>query len=307
MKPTVLIVDDMEENLMLLNDILEEKYTIKIAKSGQKALDIVQKGGVDLILLDVVMPGMDGYEVCKTLQNDKKTEDIPIIFVTGNTSVRDEKKGFELGAVDYITKPFNLVTVRARVKTHMNLHLKQLELEKYIAMIEKISITDGLTSLYNRRHFNEIFPKVINSAKRKDELICFLLLDIDHFKPYNDHYGHQAGDEALMKFASSLKSNLKRADDMAFRLGGEEFGIVYKSDTQQKAYQFANKVRQNIEDLQIVHEYNSASGFLTASMGLLCKKATQIKDMDEAFKQADDLLYEAKENGRNQVKMNNEE
>lgn len=303
-KSTILIVDDMQENLLLLSDILHSEYDIKIAKNGEKALDIIAAGGVDLVLLDIVMPVMDGYEVCKILQDNPKTKHIPIIFVTAKTNPKDEQKGFELGAEDYITKPFNPATVKARVKTHINLHLQQLELKRHIKLIEKISITDGLTDIFNRRHFNETFPKIINSAKRKDELVCFLMLDIDHFKLYNDNYGHQAGDEVLVKFAKCLKENLKRADDMAFRLGGEEFGIVYNEDSKAKALEFANKLRQNIEDLHIPHEYNSASAYITVSMGLLCKKASEIKNMDEAFKQADDLLYEAKDTGRNRVSVN---
>jgi diguanylate cyclase (GGDEF)-like protein/PAS domain S-box-containing protein len=426
-KPTILIVDDMKLNLTLLSDILKDSYIIKLAKSAEKALQALQKGSVDLILLDVVMPDMDGYELCAHLKSDEKTKDIPVIFVTANTSAEDEEKGFKLGAVDYITKPFKPTTVLSRVENHVNLHLKQIELETisqtmqeqneklkrytklidqyvitsstdlkgnityvseafcqisgytkqeligkqqnivrhpdmpasffenlwktikennswegeiknlnksgefywvkahiapdfkdgvkvgYTAIrqditdkkyIEQISITDGLTDIYNRRHFNEIFPKIINSAKRNDEIVCFLLMDIDHFKQYNDNYGHQMGDEVLIKFAKCLKESLKRADDIPFRLGGEEFGIVYKSDSKEKAIEFANTVRQNIENLQIPHEYSSASQYVTASMGLVSEYASKIGDMDEVYKQADDLLYKSKESGRNKVSSN---
>ncbi len=428
-KPTILIVDDMKINLSLLSEILEDSYKIKLAKSGQKALQMVAKGGVDLILLDVVMPDMDGYEVCNTLKQDETTKDIPVIFVTGNTSAEHEEKGFKLGAVDYITKPFKPTTVLSRVKNHIDLHLRQIELETisqtmkeqneklkrytklidqyvitsstdlegnithvseafceisgytkqellgqpqnivrhpdmpdsffknlwetikenkqwqgeiknlnksgdfywvkahiapdfkdgvkigYTAIrqditdkkeIERISITDGLTDIFNRRHFNETFPKVINSAKRNDEIVCFLLMDIDHFKQYNDNYGHQKGDDVLIQFAKTLKNTLQRADDIPFRLGGEEFGIVYKADSKQKALEFANKVRQNIEDMKIAHEYSSASSYVTASMGLVCEYASKIGHMDEIYKQADDLLYESKENGRNKVSTQKE-
>jgi len=171
-------------------------------------------------------------------------------------------------------------------------------------IIEEISITDGLTHIFNRRHFNETFPNSISSAKRNDELVCFLLMDIDHFKQYNDNYGHQAGDDVLIQFAACLKKNIKRAGDVAFRLGGEEFGIIFKSDTQEKALEFANTIRENIENLHIEHKYNSASPYITASMGLVCKNANRIKNMDEAYKEADDLLYEAKEGGRNRVRIN---
>jgi diguanylate cyclase (GGDEF)-like protein/PAS domain S-box-containing protein len=425
-KPTVLIVDDMKENLLILSEILEDSYTLKLAKSGKKALEILENGSVELILLDVVMPDMDGYEVCSILKKDEKTKNIPVIFVTANKTAEDEEYGFKLGAVDYITKPFKPTIVRARVKNHVGLHLRQNELEVlsqkmqkqneklkqytklidkhiitsstdlngvityaseafcqisgytkeeligqnqnivrhpdfpesfyknlwetvksnktwsgeiknlkkngdfywvkafispvfekdikvgYTAIrqditdkkeIERISITDGLTDIYNRRHFNEAFPKIISAAKRSDEMVCFLLMDIDHFKQYNDNYGHQKGDDVLIEFAQCLKDSIKRADDIPFRLGGEEFGIVYKADAKDKALEFANVVRQSIENLHITHRHSSAGSYVTASMGLVCERAKNIKDMDIVFKQADDLLYKAKENGRNQVQV----
>ena len=169
--------------------------------------------------------------------------------------------------------------------------------------LEIISITDGLTNIYNRRFFNEIFPKIINNAKRKNELICFLFMDIDHFKLYNDNYGHQKGDDVLVDFAKCLKDNLHRFTDFAFRLGGEEFAVIYQADDKEKAINFANQIRKNIENLKIEHEYNSASEYITASMGLICKNAIDI-DYDKIYKEADDLLYEAKENGRNQIRVN---
>lgn len=171
-------------------------------------------------------------------------------------------------------------------------------------IIEEISITDGLTQIYNRRHFNDVFPKIINGAKRNDELLCFLLMDIDHFKLYNDNYGHQAGDKVLIQFAASLKSSLKRARDMAFRLGGEEFGVIYKAQNFSNAYAFANQIRQNIQDLKITHDYNSASPYISASMGLVCYKASTIEDMDTIYKEADELLYKSKQSGRNRVSAN---
>lgn len=168
-------------------------------------------------------------------------------------------------------------------------------------IIEEISITDGLTNIYNRRYFNEIFPKIINSAKRTNDCVNFLLLDIDNFKLYNDNYGHQKGDEVLVNFAKCLKENLHRADDYAFRLGGEEFGIVYKTSNKEKAIEFAQKLRHNIEELKLIHEYNTASHYITASIGLVCKNSHDEALMDEIYKEADDLLYVSKKEGRNKV------
>lgn len=170
-------------------------------------------------------------------------------------------------------------------------------------IIEEISITDGLTNIFNRRHFNEIFPIIINSAKRDNELVSFLIMDIDHFKQYNDTYGHQMGDNVLIKVAESIKTSLHRADDYCFRLGGEEFGIIFKSESKDKAKEFANKILQNIEKLQIEHSQNSASNYITISGGLICKNANDVKDANEIYKEADDLLYKAKEISRNRVEI----
>ena len=423
--PTILIVDDMQTNLAMLAGILKDKYNVKIAKSGQQALDIVSKGGINLILLDIVMPDMDGYEVCAKLKQDEKTKNIPIIFVTGNDSDAGEKEGFELGAVDYITKPIKPATVRNRVNTHVNLYLHSIELKtmsqamqeqniklkQYTSLIdenvitsttnikgvisnvsnafcqisgyskkellgqnhnivrhpdfpdsfyknlwetieedkiwsgeiknlkkdgsfywvkavispvfednikigytairqditdkkiiEEISITDGLTNTYNRRHFNETFPRIINDTKC-NEFVSFLLMDIDHFKQYNDNYGHQAGDDVLISFAKCINNTLKRKEDLVFRLGGEEFGIVFKTDTKEKAIHFSNQVRIDIENLKISHEYSSASKYITASMGLVTFKTRNENNIDIIYKQADDLLYKSKEDGRNKVNV----
>ena len=168
-------------------------------------------------------------------------------------------------------------------------------------MIELISITDGLTNIYNRRHFNDVFPEIIQTSKRSHEMLCFLIMDIDHFKQYNDTYGHQMGDDVLIQVAKCIKDSLNRDDDTCFRLGGEEFGILFKASNKENAFTFANNVRENIENLHIEHTGNSASSYVTASMGLICKKAQDIEGDVIAYKLADDLLYKAKESGRNKV------
>jgi diguanylate cyclase (GGDEF)-like protein/PAS domain S-box-containing protein len=170
--------------------------------------------------------------------------------------------------------------------------------------LEIISITDGLTNIYNRRYFNDIFPKIINNAKRRNELICFLFMDIDFFKQYNDNYGHQKGDEVLINFAKCLKDSLHRFTDFVFRLGGEEFAVVFQAENKEKAIKFAEKIRKNIENMKIEHKYNISTPYITTSMGLICKYAKDI-DYNDIYKEADDLLYQAKENGRNQIKVNN--
>lgn len=169
--------------------------------------------------------------------------------------------------------------------------------------IEQISLTDGLTQIYNRRHFDNVFPKMLKRNKRDKSYISFLIMDVDHFKQYNDTYGHQMGDTVLISIAKSLKESLKREDDLCFRLGGEEFGAVYYSDNQNEAFRYANEIRTNIENLKIVHAKNSASQYVTASMGLICLKPDEIKSEEIIYKEADELLYKAKESGRNRVVM----
>jgi diguanylate cyclase (GGDEF)-like protein/PAS domain S-box-containing protein len=170
--------------------------------------------------------------------------------------------------------------------------------------IEELSITDGLTNIYNRRHFNTLFPKLINAAKRHHQILCFVMVDIDHFKDYNDMYGHQKGDEALINVARVMQQSLKRAEDYCFRLGGEEFGIIFNANSKQSAVAFAKRITKAIEDLKIAHEKNSASRYLSVSTGLLCKDTDAIESIEKMYKECDALLYEAKKRGRNQVVAN---
>lgn len=171
-------------------------------------------------------------------------------------------------------------------------------------IIEINSITDSLCGIYNRRHFDDLFPKLINIAKRKNEQICFLIMDVDYFKQYNDIYGHQMGDTALKNISTCLKNSLHRADDYCFRLGGEEFGLIFKTDSKEMALDYANKIRVNIENLKIPHDASNVSKYITASFGLVCKHANEIYNADEIYKEADNLLYKAKHSNRNQVMVN---
>ncbi len=190
---------------------------------------------------------------------------------------------------------FVVVFVNRRLSAEIE---RRKEAEK---RFEDLSITDELTLLYNRRYFNEIFPKLINSAKRENQNICFTMLDIDFFKQYNDTYGHATGDEALKNIAKAMKESLNRADDYCFRLGGEEFGVLFKGLSAKEAKELVESMRKNIENLHIAHKQNSASKYLTASFGLVVKNANSVEDLEELYREADELLYEAKRAGRNRV------
>ena len=426
---TILIVDDQPANIQVLAQLLKDTYRIQVATSGEKALQLAKSPqGPDLILLDIQMPVMDGYEVCKLLKRDMLTRQIPIIFVTAHSSVEDEEFGFALGAVDYITKPFRPSIVKARVNTHIaikaqtkdleqlsnSLYIQNRKLEKHIELvdqniiisktdlngiitdvsrafckvsgytkeqligrphnivrhpntptklyselwgaitknkswtgelknrkadgseywvevmissmfddknqkigytsiqqditdkkrIEYVSITDGLTGIYNRRYFNDVFPQYISLCQRHNGLVCFLIMDIDSFKQYNDHYGHQAGDKVLIEVSRCFEEHLQRGEDRVFRLGGEEFGIVFSSKSRENALEFANRIKDAIYNLKIPHEFSDIEPYITISGGLLCQNATEIASVDKCFQEADDLLYASKEKGKNCITCN---
>lgn len=185
-QPTILIVDDMITNILILSDLLKDEYDIKIAKSGLKAIEIANSQNIDLILLDIEMPKMNGYEVCKNLKNSEKTKNIPIIFVTARNSETDEEEGLNLRAIDYITKPFNKTIVKLRVRNH-------IKLKEKTDLLEQLSMYDGLTNIKNRRFFDEIFEKSYYESRRKKTNLALMMIDIDFFKPYNDNYGHGKG------------------------------------------------------------------------------------------------------------------
>ena len=298
-KPTVLIVDDMTTNLMVLSDLLDDDYTIKISKNGKKALEIANSDNeVDIILLDIMMPEMEGYEVCRQLKSNLKTKKIPVIFVTAKDNEADEEYGLNLGAIDYITKPFNKAIVKLRLKNHLELKLKS-------DMLEELSMYDGLTHIPNRRYFDEIFETYYKETKREQESLVVMMLDIDYFKPYNDNYGHGRGDETLKKVAFALQSTLKRPTDLVARYGGEEFVVLLKNINEEDTKQVAQNLLQAVRDLRIVHEYSTVEEFVTVSMGIAYKTPHSKIEKVNLLLCADEKLYEVKRNGRNNFMMMN--
>lgn len=292
-KASILIVDDMVANIALLSNLLKDDYDIKIAKSGVKAIEIA-KGyeKPDLILLDVVMPEMDGYEVCKILKSSPSTSDIPIIFVTGNDSDVDEEYGLNLGAVDYIKKPFNPSVAKIRVKTHINLKLKS-------DMLEELSMCDALTHIPNRRNFDERFEDKYKESLRDKVSFAVMMIDVDYFKLYNDNYGHGRGDDALIKVAHALKTNLKRPSDLVARYGGEEFVAILKDIDKEGVQTVAKTLLESVQALKIPHEYSSASDFVSISIGIAFCDIHDEKQKELILKDADKALYKAKSEGRN--------
>lgn len=292
-KPTILVVDDMTTTLLLIHDLLKDTYEVKIAKSGTKALEILESpNDIDLILLDIEMPDINGYDVCKRIKNNETIKNIPIIFITGRTSQEDEEYGLNLGAIDYITKPFNKAIVKLRIKNYLDLKIKN-------DMLEKLSMYDGLTNIRNRRFFDETFEKTFSEIKRDKKSLAVLMIDIDFFKPYNDNYGHGQGDETLRKVAKALEKTIKRPSDFVARYGGEEFVILLKDINKDGVEAVANNLLNAIRELKITHEFSKIENYVTISIGASFYNSNSDVTKLELLLKADETLYNVKNSSRN--------
>ena len=293
---TILIVDDVQFNIKLLANVLQDEYRIKLATEGNKAIDIAsdQKDAPDLILLDVIMPGMDGYEVCRVLKDQDSTKNIPIIFVTARDEVADEEHGLNLGAVDYVTKPFHKAILRARVRNHIELKVKT-------DLLETFATIDGLTGIPNRRSFDATLQTEWNRAARDKSPLSVMIMDIDNFKGYNDHYGHGRGDECLKSVAGALSSRAARPADIVARYGGEEFVAILPNTDHPGSLKMADVFREIVERLRIPHEFSTTTDHITISVGIHTLIPTSDGSVEQILKHADDALYRSKKEGRNRV------
>ena len=287
----------------MLSDILHDDYEVLFSLSGKKALEMVEKSLPDLILLDIVMPEMDGYEVITLLKNNPQTAHIPIIFITAKSAAEDTVTGFKMGAVDYISKPFAVEEVKVRVKTHIENQLLLKALKIANQQLEQISKVDALTGIANRRYFDEFLQQMINRSKRYQHPISLLLIDIDFFKLYNDAYGHQQGDTCLIEVAKQLNQYVQRDGELAARYGGEEFAIILSELTAAEVLLHAQRCQQSIEALQIEHKKSNCNAYVTISIGIVTINDNKDITAESLIKKADTALYKAKESGRNQVQV----
>ncbi|MDR3323102.1 MAG: diguanylate cyclase, partial [Zoogloeaceae bacterium] len=290
---TLLLVDDDTLNLLALKKILSPDYDIFMAKSGVQALKMLSSHKPDLILLDVMMPGMSGFDVLACLKSDENTRNLPVIFITGLTGEHDEEKGFSLGVSDYIQKPFRPTVVKVRVDT-------QIKIVRQIRASETASHTDPLTGIANRRQFDERLALEWRRAVREKSPIAFLMMDIDKFKTYNDTYGHPQGDTLLKTVARIFSETARRPGDLVARLGGEEFGVLLPQSDLETALAVAERIRAQVRAAEIP----TADGQLThatISIGATTLIPTLADDPKDFFARADDNLYAAKENGRDRV------
>jgi diguanylate cyclase (GGDEF)-like protein len=293
-RPRLLVVDDQPVNIQILFEIFQRDHEVYFATSGKQTIEMAQKNLPDLILLDVVMPDMGGLEVCRLLKRDPDTREIPIIFVTAQDSAEDETKGLEAGAVDFITKPVNPAVVRARVQTHLTLKAQADQLRSMVFI-------DGLTGVANRRRFDECLNVEWNRCRRHNKSLGLFMIDIDHFKKYNDLYGHQAGDICLQQVAAILQEQVGRSYDLVARYGGEEFVCLLPGIKLSNALDKAHKMVQALFDRALPHAASEIAPVVTVSLGVAVTVPDEIRQPGALVAGADAQLYRAKDSGRNRA------
>ena len=291
----ILVVDDAMENIQILHAALRDEHDVLFAMDGPRALEMARSQRPDLILLDAVMPGMDGYAIVKTLAASAETADIPVVFVTALTSPEDETRALDAGAADFITKPVNAAVVRARVRT-------QLTVKRQRDALRAMILTDALTGIANRRAFDERLAAEWRRCGRSSLPVALLLIDIDHFKRYNDHYGHQGGDNTLIQFAAALRRAAGRTQDLVARYGGEEFAVLLPQLDARGAVGVAGRLMAELERLAIPHAASPTAPYLTASVGIACMTPGDHSTPADLIQVADALLYQAKSDGRNRYR-----
>lgn len=293
---TLLLVDDVPANLdVLLEHLQDEQVRLLAATSGKDALRLARQDPPDLILLDVMMPDMDGYEVLRQLKDHTATREVPVIFVTAMSDSVDETRGLAMGAVDYIAKPFVVPVLKARVKNHLALKRKS-DLLVHLAQI------DGLTGISNRRHLETRLGQEWDRCQRHGRPLSLVMIDVDHFKPFNDHYGHGQGDDCLRHVSRALRACSRRSGDLLARYGGEEFMALLPDTTAEQAIRTAEELRKAVQSLGIAHHYSSSADTVTASLGVATLVPSKLSTVDQLMEAADKALYLAKRAGRNCVR-----
>ena len=305
-KGFILVVDDVAHNLQVLCNILgKQQYKLAVARSGQQALDMMEKISPDLVLLDVMMPEIDGFEVCRRLSGSPRTRHIPIIFLTAKTDTESVIRGFETGAVDYVTKPFNSAELLARVNTHLELKYtreeligKNKELTRAKKRLEAAARTDPLTLLSNRREILENIERERIRYERSGRTFTLLLGDLDNFKQFNDRYGHDCGDFLLVQVAKIMKSLVRKQDSVA-RWGGEEFLLLLPETNLEGGYTTAEKIKSAISGPSFI--YNGISLNVSITFGVSMFGCTCTPEVDDCIKTVDMAMYEGKQQGKNCV------
>ncbi len=304
----VLVVDDNRVNVGLLTGILQKRnYAVRNATDGPQALAVMRAAAPEIVLLDIRLPGMDGYEICRQMKADPRTRDIPVIFVSALDDGLDKARAFEVGGIDYVAKPFSAAEVVARVENQLkisrlqrSLGEKNNELERVNRLLQSMSYIDSLTGIPNRRHFDEVFDGEWRRSLRDESSLAVILIDVDLFKAFNDSYGHQTGDDCLKRVAVEVSGGLRRGGDVAARYGGEEFGVILPRTEPAGAAIVAEDMRQRVEGLKIAHK-GSPFRVVTISLGTKAMRPGPNDTPEALLGAADRALYRAKELGRNRV------
>ncbi|MBE9504195.1 MAG: diguanylate cyclase [Proteobacteria bacterium] len=310
MKAKILMIEDSPTQADKASGLLRDLgYEVVWAETGELGLKLAKESNPDLILLDVVMPGMDGYTVCRWLKLNQATKNIPIIMLTVKGEVENRVTGLEIGADDYLPKPFNPRELEARIFAALRTKAEQVELgeqnrelQELLHKVEFMAITDPLTGLYNKRRFYDVLKKEFLSSKRYNHSLSCLILDLDHFKEINDKYGHLAGDATLKEVGSILAKALREVDTIS-RFGGEEFVVLLPFTPKKDATLVAERIRKSISETNVKYEKQEIK--VTTSIGVASIEDIQGGEMDALIQYADDALYQAKHNGRNRVEVFN--
>jgi diguanylate cyclase (GGDEF)-like protein len=281
--------------------ISDAGHTPHVAQSGEEALQMMEHNQYDLIIMDVEMPGLNGFETTRLMREWLGDHWIPIIFVTGKTDDRSVEEGIEAGGDDYLSKPISSIILKAKIRAMARIAEMRDQLREANDKLERLSQRDGLTQLFNRRTFDEMARQQWSLAKRSGQPVSLLMLDIDHFKLYNDHYGHPAGDRCLQQAASALQNALPRPSDILARYGGEEFIVLLPNTPLSGARQVGANIRQAVLDLTIPHEKSPTNQHVSCSIGIATCSYTTGRQLEDLIKHADHMLYQSKNDGRNRV------
>lgn len=290
----ILLVDDQVVNIKILHQLLQDDYDIYMARDGNQAIEMCKKVKPDLVLLDIEMPMLNGFDVCAHLKNDPDTQEVAIIFVTGHFDEDKEVRGFQLGAVDFIHKPINPVITKARIKNQIRLKLNT-------DLLRTIALIDGLTGVANRRQFEQVLPVSWSQCAREKQPLTIILLDIDFFKHFNDTYGHTEGDVCLRLVAQKIHDTVNRPYDLVARFGGEEFICILPNTDLIGGTYVAQQIVDSIVSLKIPHINSPISAFVTISAGVSSAVPEYDMSSKTLIEEADQQLYIAKDRGRNRV------
>ena len=298
-KKKILVVDDTEVNIEVLLELLSPSYDVMVSISADGILEIVNEGKPDLILLDIMMPDIDGYSACKLLKSEETTKDVPVIFITAKVDEKSISLAYELGAADYISKPFKPKELLARIAKELKVQELILSLEESQKELELLSSTDYMTKLYNRRYCYARASEILKSSQVHKTSLSLLMIDLDNFKRINDTYGHSVGDDVILSFAQSIKKSSVK-DDVLCRWGGEEFLILLPKRDIYKAHMIAENIRQNVEKLRVQATNGKVISY-TVSIGVAEVNFDEEVNIEEVIMNADKALYKAKNRGRNMV------